>query len=224
MDLPGHPPHLPPRQRAQALHGGLPLRRPPDGHVRVRPRRPVDVLPRGQGHLRRRHPRQAGPPAHRQDTDPGRLLPSLQRGHADGVPGQLPVLHGELPQHDVPGRRGLRGVAGAGPGARRPLHPARRPRAELRHDGHARRGLRARRPVHRLLGGGVGALRPAPRRRQRGRGPDAGRDRLGGERPRLHRGRQGRQGPPHGLRPPRLQELRPPGHASSSRPPTTCST
>ena len=88
VDLRRHPPHVPPRERAQAVHGGLPLRRPPDGHARVRPRRAVDLLPRGQGHLRRRRPRQADPAAHRQDADAGRLLPPLQRRDADRLPRQ----------------------------------------------------------------------------------------------------------------------------------------
>ena len=53
--------------------------------------------------------------------------------------------------------------------ARRPLDPARRPRAELLDERGARRGLVAGRPV--LRGGRRrgGALRPAARRRQRGR-------------------------------------------------------
>jgi len=45
--------------------------------------------------------------------------------------------------------------------------------------------------------------------RQRGGAEDAGRDRLHGQRPGLHRGRQGRQGQAPGLRSPGLQELRP---------------
>ena len=36
VDLRGHPPHVHPREHAQALRRRLPLRRPPDGHVRVR--------------------------------------------------------------------------------------------------------------------------------------------------------------------------------------------
>ena len=52
-----HVPHVHPRERAQALHGGLPPRRPPDGHVRVDAGRAVDLLPRGQGHRRRRDAR-----------------------------------------------------------------------------------------------------------------------------------------------------------------------
>ena len=45
-----HVPHVHPRERAQAVPRGLPLRRPPDGHARLGRRRAVDVLPRRQGH------------------------------------------------------------------------------------------------------------------------------------------------------------------------------
>ena len=111
-----------------------------------RPRRAVDVLPRGQGHLRRRQPRQADPAAHRQDADARRLLPPLQRRHAVRLPGQRRFVHRQLPQHDVEGRR-VRGRPRPRAGARRAVHPPRRPRAELRHHGHARGRLRPRRPV-----------------------------------------------------------------------------
>ncbi len=88
----------------------------------------------------------------------GGLLPPLQRRDAHRLPEQLALVHGELPQHDVPGRRRLRGLPRPGPSPRHPVHPPRRPRAELRHDGHAGGGLGPRRPVHRLLGGGASAL------------------------------------------------------------------
>ena len=74
-----HVPHVHPRERAQALHGGLPPRRPPHGHARVHPRRPVDLLPRRQGHRRPGQPLQADRPAHRQDADDRRRRPPLQR-------------------------------------------------------------------------------------------------------------------------------------------------
>ena len=63
-----------------------------------------------------------------------------------------------------------------------------------------------------VLGGGGRrrrALRPAARRRQRAGAADAAPDRDQGEHPRLHQGREGRQGAPDGLRAPGLQELRP---------------
>ena len=98
---------------------------------------------------------------------------------------------------------------GAGAGARRALHPARRPRAELLDQRDALGGQLAGGPV--LGGGGRGrrALRAAARRRQRGGDPHADGDRLEGPRPRLHQEVQGGRGPADGLRPPRLQELRP---------------
>ena len=91
LDARDHLPHLHPREHAQALRGGLPLRRPSHGHAAVGDRRPVDLLPRGQGHRRPRHPRQADHPADRQDADAGRGLPPLQRRHAVRVPRQLAV-------------------------------------------------------------------------------------------------------------------------------------
>ena len=54
-------------------------------------------------------------------------------------------------------------------------------------------------------------LRPPPRRRQRGRHQDAHRDRLDRRRRRLRQAGQDRRGQAPGLRPPGLQELRPPG-------------
>ena len=67
------------------------------------------------------------------------------------------------------------------------------------------------------------ALRPAARRRQRGRAADAAPDRLEGEHPRLHRGREGRQRAADGLRPPGLQELRPARQDHQEGLPTTSS-
>ena len=61
-------------------------------------------------------------------------------------------------------------------------------------------------------GGRRRALRPAARRRQRAGRAHAHRDRLDRQRAGVHRGGEGGQGPPDGLRPPRLQELRPAGH------------
>ena len=80
LALRDHPPHVHPRERAQALHGGLPPRRPPHGHARVHRRRAVDLLPRGQGHRGPRRPDEADRPPDRQDADAGRRrLPPLRR-------------------------------------------------------------------------------------------------------------------------------------------------
>ena len=207
-----HVPHVHPRERAQAVPRGLPLRRPPDGDARLGGRRPVDLLPRRQGHLRPRVPPEADHPADRQDADPGRRRPPLQRGHALRLPGQLARLHLELPLDDVEGRRApLRGQPGPLPRPRRAVHPARRPRAELLDDRHAGGRLLARRSLlgHRRRGGRP--LRPPPRRCQRAGHQDAHRDRHDRQRARLHRGGEGRRRPAAGVRPPRLQELRPEG-------------
>ena len=70
-------------------------------------------------------------------------------------------------------------------------------------------GLVPGRPV---LGGGRGRrrpLRPAARRRQRGRAADAEADQDHRQHPRLHRRCEERQREADGLRPPGLQELRP---------------
>ncbi len=86
----------------------------------------------------------------------------------------------QLPQHDVQGRGRLRG-------ARRSLargldvlvHPARRPRAELRHHGDARASAPAHAdPFIACSAAGVRALRTAARRCQRGSRAHARRDRL----------------------------------------------
>ena len=74
--------------------------------------------------------------------------------------------------------------------------------------------------------GHCGAVRTAARRRQRGRAPDAGRDRREEEHPGVHREGEGRVGPADGVWPPGLQVVRPARQAdqeggrmtSSSRP------
>ena len=101
--------------------------------------------------------------------------------------------------------------AGALEGARRPLHPPRRPRTELLDQRGARRRLLRRRPLLGGRGRGRGALRAAARRRQRGGAADAAADRVAGQHPRLPRAGEGARGETDGLRPPRLQELRPAG-------------
>ena len=98
---------------------------------------------------------------------------------------------------------------GARARARRAVHPARRSRAELQHVRHALRRQLARRPV--LVGGRRhgGALRPAARRRERSGAADAERDRLDRPRAGVHHAREGRRRTADGIRPPRLQVVRP---------------
>ena len=137
VDLRGHPPHVHPREHAQAVRRRVPLRRPPDGDVHLVARRPRHLLPRGQEHLRTRVAPQADPPADRQGADAGRdVLPVLGRP-AVLPPRQRAVVPGQLPHDDVADRR-VRGAPGARAGDGRAVHPPRRPRAELRHHGDAR--------------------------------------------------------------------------------------
>ena len=147
------------------------------------------------------------------------------RGHAVRVSRQRPSLPRQLPLHDV---QDDRAQVPAGPaaraGARRALHPPRRPRAELLDERgarvgssqvdpySARRGRRRARSTARCT---------AARTRQVLR--MLHRDRRDREHPRLHRGREGRRRAPDGLRPPRLQELRPAREDHQEGRATTCS-
>ena len=152
----------------------------------------------------------ADPAAHRQDADDRRVRVPSQRGPLLRLPGQRPQLRRQLPEHAVQDDRGeVRGEPGARARARHPVHPARRSRAELRHQRDARHRQLAGRSVFGDGRRGGGALRAAARRRQRSRADDARADRLGGQRARLHREGEERRGPPHGLRAPRLQVVRP---------------
>ena len=169
VDLPDHPPHLRPREH-QEVRGGLPLRRPPDGDAAGHHRRALDLLPGGQEHRRRDGAPHGGRPADREDADARRLRLPPQPRAALRLSGQRPLLPGQLPLDDVQDDGGqVRARPPSGEGARRALDPARRPRAELLDERGAQRGLIPGRP---LLGRGRRrgrALRPAPRRRQRGR-------------------------------------------------------
>ena len=93
-------------------------------------------------------------------------------------------LRRQLREHDLRDRRPPRAEPGAAARARDAADPARRPRAELLDERRARRRLLARRSVLGRLGRDRGAVRAAPRRRQRGGAADAGRDRRQEERAR----------------------------------------
>ncbi len=234
VDARHHLPHLRPRERAEAVHGRLPPRRPPHGNPRGHRRRTVDLLSRGEEHRRPRSAHAPGRSAHRQDADAGRLRPPLLDRAANGLPRQLARLPVELPVDDVEDRRApLRGRPHPGPGARPAVHPPRRPRAELLDHRHAGRRLGPRRPILVYRRRLRRPLRAAPRRGQRGRRPDADRDRFAGQHRALRERRQGGQSSTNGIRPPGLQELRPPRpdhqgdrRSASSRSPATtrCST
>ena len=209
VDLRDHPPHLRPREH-QEVRRGLPLRRPPDGDAARHHRRALDLLPGRQAHRRGGRAPHGGRPPDREDADAGRLRLPPQPRAALRLSGQRPVLPRQLPLDDVQDDGGqVRAGPAAGEGARRALDPARRPRAELLDQRGAQRRLLAGRP---LLGGGGRrgrALRPAAWRRERGRAAHARPDRHHGEHPRLPRGREEARGEADGVRPPRLQELRP---------------
>nr|WP_284288006.1 citrate/2-methylcitrate synthase [Angustibacter aerolatus] len=139
----------------------------------------------------------------------------LQEEHrpAVPVPRQLDRAGRELPAADVrlPGRA-VRRRPGHDEGARPAVHPARRPRAELLDvDGAAGR-LRPGEPVRVGVGRHPRPVRPAARRRELRRPGDARAHPARRRRRRqLHAEgeEQGGRRPAHGLRAPRLQELRP---------------
>ena len=133
-------------------------------------------------------------PADREDADARRVRLPPQHGPAVRLSRQRPALPGQLPRDALQDDRAqVPARPAAGARARRPLHPARRPRAELLDERGARGRLLAGRSVLGGRGRRRGALRPAARRRQRGGAADAAPDRDAGEHPRLHRGREGRR-------------------------------
>ncbi len=174
LDVRDHGPHVRARER-QELHAGLPPRRPPDGDAAGLGRRPLDLLPRRQRHRRPRQPDDADHPADREDADAGRLrLPPLQRP-ALRLSRQRPQVLGQLPRDDAQDDRAeVRARSPDRACARHPVHPARRPRAELLDERGAQRRLLAGRPLLRRGRRHRRPLRPAARRRQRGRAADAG--------------------------------------------------
>ena len=172
-----HLPHVRARER-EVVHGGLPLRRAPDGDADGVGRGPLDVLPRRPQHLRRRQPPHADRADDREDADPRCLVVPARPGQAVHLPRQRARLHRQLPLDAVQDERAaLRGRRAPGQGPRRAVHPARRPRAELLDQRGALGRLLAGRPLLRGGGGRGRALRAAARRRQRGRAPDAAPDR-----------------------------------------------
>ena len=180
VDAADHPAHDASREREE-VHGGVPLRRAPDGHLPEHGRRAVDVL---SGREARSSTRSRGcaadAPADRQGAEHRRLrLPPHHRPPVH-LPGQRPELHRQLPEHAVQDAgREVPAEPGAGARARRAVHPARRSRAELQHERDAQHRQLARRSVLGAGRRGGGALRSAARRRQRSGAADAQRDRLG---------------------------------------------
>ena len=187
VDARDHDPHVRARER-QELHAGLPLRRAPDGDAARVDRRALDVLSGRERDPRRGAPLPPHDPADREDADARGVRVPPRDGAAVRLSGQRPALSRQLPEHALQDDRAqVPAGSPAGAGAGHPLHPARRPRAELLDE----RGTRGRLLAGRPLLGGRGrrrrALRPAARRRQRGGAADAAPDRLQGQHPGLHR-------------------------------------
>ena len=118
----------------------------------------------------------ADDPADRQGAEHRRLrLPPLDRPAVQPA-GQRAELRRQLPEHAVQDDRAeVQAEPGARARARRAVHPARRPRAELQHQHDARHRQLARRSLLGARRRGGGALRPAARRRQRSGAADAAR-------------------------------------------------
>ncbi len=159
--------------------------------------------------------------AHRHHHRPAPLQGAHHRGvlvqevdrAALRLPAQLALVLRQLPQHDVLGPgRALRDRRGRGEGAEPAPRPPRRSRAELFHLDRAPRRQLQGQPLRVDRRRHLRPLGPAPRRRQPGGRGDA-RDHPARRRRRAEV-RQPRQGQVQrlqadGLRPPRLQELRP---------------
>src|SRR6266550_3460337 len=210
VGLSGDAPHDHPRKH-QEVHRRLSSRRPPDGDVRERGGRAVDVLSRSKADFRGAVAEQSDRASHREDAHAGRLRAPALGGNAVCVSRQRSELHRQFSEHDVQDHGGEVHApprARAGPG--RAVHPARRSRAELLDQRHAWRRLIAPRPLLVHGGGGRGALWAVARRRQRGSVADAARDRLDRRDPGLHPARQEGGAAPDGIWPSRVQELRPP--------------
>ena len=124
-------------------------------------------------------------PPDRQDADARRVrLPPHRAACRTSTRTTTSTYAGQLPRDDLQDRRAEVPAGPApGAGAGHPLHPARRPRAELLDERGARGRLLAGRPVLRHRRRRRRALRPAARRRQRGGAADAAPHRDGRERP-----------------------------------------
>ena len=173
LDAADHQPHDAPREH-QEVHGGLPVRRPPDGHLPEHRRRAVDLLPGREEHLRQGLAAAPDAPAHRQGAEHRRLRVPPQHRPPVRLSRQRSELRRQLPEHAVQDDRAeVSAEPGAHARARRALHPARRSRAELQHDDDADDRQLACRSVLGARRRGRRALRTAARRRQRGRAAHA---------------------------------------------------
>ena len=156
-----HVPHDDPRE-PQEGHGRVQLRRAPDGDADRDGRRDVDLLSRGARRPRPGRADQADPPPDRQDADDRGVRLQALDGDALRLSLERPRLHVELPDDALQDAgRELQAEPDPRPGARHPLHPPCRSRAELRHQRDAEHRLGSHGPV-------LGASR-ARRRRSTGR-------------------------------------------------------
>ena len=144
-----HAPHDDPRDD-QEVPGRLPLRCPPDGDADQHRGGALHGLSRSAKRARPEGARAADHAADRQDADHRGLRLPPQPRLPVRLSGQRPELHRELHEHAVEdGGAEVRRQSDHGARARHPVHPARRPRAELQHQRHARGGQFARRSVPR---------------------------------------------------------------------------
>ena len=164
-------PHAHDDQRVvAAILQRLSPQRASDGDGLRRGRVDVRVLSR-----QHRHPESAGPrhvraPHHREAADDrGRRLQALARS-AVRLSAEQPRLLHQPAAHVLRRAVGrVLGEPGRGGSARPPVHPARRPRAELQHLDRAARGQLGHEPLLGDRGRHVGALGAGARRRERSR-------------------------------------------------------
>ena len=214
--------------RREALLRRLPAGRAPDGDRRVGGQRARDLLPVEREPARSRARPPVDCPAAREAADGrGVRLQEVDRP-AVPLPGQLARPDRELPPDDVCGSVGaLPGEPDGRARVEAAVDPARRPRAELLDVDRPPRRLLRRQHLRVDRGGRRRVVGPAPRRRQRGRHPDAGRH------PRQRRRRRARRS--RARRTPTTTSVCPGsvtastrtttrGPASSARPRSACST
>ncbi|MDQ1174321.1 hypothetical protein QE430_002628 [Microbacterium testaceum] len=208
-----HPPSHAAARRPQEPFLGTAADGSPHVGAVGRDRRALDVLRVG---IRPAQPRarRAQHRPHAREAPRDRGVRS-QEEHRSGVPvpRQLAVVRRQLPQAQLRrAQRALRGQPGHDEGPRPAADAARGPRAERLDLDRAPGRLDRSEPVRVDLRRHPGAVRPPARWRERGRPADArAHPRLGRERRTVRRAgeEQGAGRQAHGLRSPRLQELRP---------------
>ena len=159
-------PHVDLREH-QEVHGRLPLRCASDGHAGEHGGRAFHVLSRFQERARCRDAESLHLSLDRQNADHRRLCLPPPQGPALSLSGARPQLHRELHEHAVEAQPSeVPDQSGAGARAGRAVHSARRSRAELLDQRHARGRQLGSRSVPGDRGGGFRPGRPVARRRQ----------------------------------------------------------